>query len=408
MHEFSLVTFADQVKAADEPVKALLEDMQRAYDAGNQEGVMRILSTIKAMIQHGNEIKPVDARLYLLTEPPLPDQILIETFDLGDKIVIIGSSKQRKSFFILQMAISLAAGVDFLIWENCGRRRVLLVQFEIKETHFHKRVSNMADALNIDEEMLNDNLLIINARGLGINGVDGVLKLIPIAKEFGAEVIILDPLYKLMDGNENSTEAFKPILDAFDHLAEETGAAIMYVHHDAKGAAGDRAIQDRGAGSNILGRDYDACLALSPHRSEEGVTVVETLVRNYRPRPSFCIEWSEGPSSISCFVSRPDVDPIKATASSLKKSNNVKMQIPSFEIPALEMVKDKPMPISLFKNLLRQRLKMTVEEAGTFVNWATDPDIGKLAVYEKRGRGQNLKQIGLPDDIKKLYAGEVI
>jgi hypothetical protein len=402
-----LYDFAEQAAAADNPVKALLEDFNKAVDAGDHKAALRIMITIQGIIEPGKEIEPVSAKTYLETEPPVPVQVLADTCDRGDKLVILGSSKQKKSFFMLQMAISLAAGRRFLIWENFTCRRVLLVQFEIKEAHFHKRLINMAAALDIDEYCIKDNLLIINARGLGINGADGISKLISIAKEHGAEVIIFDPLYKLMDGNENSPEAFKPVLDAFDLLAEETGAAIAYVHHDAKGAPGDRAIQDRGAGSNILGRDYDACLALSPHRAEEGVTVVETLVRNYRPRPDFCIEWSErSTSSASCFVARLDIDPIKETASSRKKSNNIKLPIPAYELPALDLVKNSPLPITVFKNQLRQNLKMTVDEARTFVDWATDPLVGKLAVYASRGRGKNIKLIGLPADI--LAAARVI
>jgi len=398
--------FYEQAKAADDPVKALLEDLHRAYNAGDLEGAKRIMTIIQGIIQPGKEIKPVSAKTYLQTEPPAPIQILTDTFDIGDKFVLIGSSKQRKSFFILQMAISLAAGIVFIIWKNDICRRVLLVQFEVKEAHYHKRVRNMANALDIDEDILNDNLLIINARGLGINGVDGILKLSAIAKEHGSEIIIFDPLYKLMDGNENSPEAFKPVLDAFDMLAEDTGAAIGYVHHDAKGAAGDRAIQDRGAGSNVLGRDYDACLALSPHQSEKNITIVQTLVRNYLPRPDFCIEWSEGSSSASCFVTRPDIEPIKETAASRMKSNNIKMPISSYETSALEFVKEKPMPISYFKELLRNNLKLTFDQAKTFTYWATDPEREKLSVHQARGRGKNVKLIGLPDQIKKLSANE--
>ncbi len=409
MNKSNLITFPEQVKAADDPLKALLEDMQKAHDAGDNAGVLRIAAKIQGMTQTEKEIKPVSARHYLQEEPPAADQLLIETFDLGDKIVIIGSSKQRKSFFILQMAMSLAAGLDFLTWKNRIRRRVLLIQFEIKEAHFHKRVRNMADALDIDIESLDDNLLIINARGLGINGTDGILKLIAIAKAFGAEVIIFDPLYKLMGGNENSTEAFKPILDAFDSLAEDTGAAIGYVHHDAKGAAGDRAIQDRGAGSNILGRDYDACIALSPHRSEKNVTVVETLVRNYRPRPEFCIEWSENPSGqAACFVTRPGLEPIKTTTASLRQSNNSTLPLSIYETPALNLVDKAPLPITVFKYHLRHDLKMTCIQAKTFVDWATDPEIGKLGIYENRGRAKNIKLIGLPDQIKSLSAGTIV
>ena len=81
-------------------------------------------------------------------------------------------------------------------------------------------------------------------------------------------------------------------MGAFDELAEQTGAAIIYVHHDTKGSPGDKDIRDRGAGSNVLGRDYDACVTLTAHASDPDATVVEVLLRNYPPQDPFTIVWS--------------------------------------------------------------------------------------------------------------------
>ena len=79
----------------------------------------------------------------------------------------------------------------------------------------------------------------------------------PIVKRVGAELVVIDPLYKLVNGDENSAQDMKAY---FDRVMRETGAALLYVHHDAKGSAGDRNIRDRGAGSGVLARDYDAAL----------------------------------------------------------------------------------------------------------------------------------------------------
>jgi RecA-family ATPase len=38
----------------------------------------------------------------------------------------------------------------------------------------------------------------------------------------------------------------KPVLAQFDRLAESTGAAVVYIHHDTKGAAGERDSRDPG------------------------------------------------------------------------------------------------------------------------------------------------------------------
>lgn len=44
------------------------------------------------------------------THPPERDPVLSELFDTGDKVVLIGSSKSRKSFMAIQLALQLALG----------------------------------------------------------------------------------------------------------------------------------------------------------------------------------------------------------------------------------------------------------------------------------------------------------
>jgi RecA-family ATPase len=116
------------------------------------------------------DIKLINAATWLDSEPPPSDQIMMDTFDAGDKVCIIGSSKLRKSFFILMMLICLAAGRNFLNWQVVRPRRVLYCQFEIKDQHCHRRVKRMARAMGITAADLGDRLQIINARGLGISG----------------------------------------------------------------------------------------------------------------------------------------------------------------------------------------------------------------------------------------------
>ncbi len=232
----------------------------------------------------------VNAGIWVETEPPLSDSILAETFDRGDKVAIIGSSKLRKSFFALQLSMHLAAGLDFLNWTVSKPRRVLLIQLEIKSDHFHRRVKRMAKAMDIAREGLRENLMIVNGRGQNIT-MEAVTEL---ALQVNPDVIVFDPLYKLVDGDENSAEDMKPVLAAFDRLAEATCAAVAYVHHDAKGNAGDRNIRDRGAGSGVIGRDYDCCITLTAHRDDLDAVVIEVLLRNYKPQEAFSIGWDEG------------------------------------------------------------------------------------------------------------------
>lgn len=231
--------------------------------------------------------------------PPV-DPIICELFDRGDKVPVIGSSKARKTFCVLQLSMSLAAGREkFLCWRIPQPRRVLVLQMEIKEAHYMRRVQNMAKALGITAAELGDRLRVASLRGKSVNEAT----IMQHALRYAPDVIVIDPLYKLTTGDENSAEDMKPTLALFDRLAEATGAAIMYVHHNAKGTAGDRDARDRGAGSGVIARDFDAAFYLTEHRDTgDGgaeLTVVETLLRNYPPQAPFTVQWTEGAFAVA-------------------------------------------------------------------------------------------------------------
>ena len=134
-------------------------------------------------------------------------------------------------------------------------------------------------------------LHILNGRGYATLTVEGVGA---VAKNLGAQIIVFDPLYKFATGDENSAQDMKPVLASFDQLARDTGAAVVYVHHDPKGDASERDIRDRGAGSGVLARDYDAAITLTAHRDNPDTAVIHTLLRNHPPRPAFCATWMDG------------------------------------------------------------------------------------------------------------------
>lgn len=232
----------------------------------------------------------VNAAVWLATEPTPSERVLDGLLDAGDKGIVVGGPKLRKTYFAVQAGLSLAAGRDFLGWITPKPRRVLIVQLEVKENHFHRRLKRVASALNIEPWKIGDRLHVINGRGAEINFAE----ITAAAKQHKSEVIIIDPLYKLVQGDENAAVDVKPTLAAFDRLAEETGAAVIYIHHDPKGHAGSRNIRDRGAGTNTLVRDCDLLITLTEHQRSPDMAVVATLSRNYPPKPEMSVRWDSG------------------------------------------------------------------------------------------------------------------
>ena len=337
----------------------------------------------------------VSASDLLQTEPPEPDQIMVDTFDVGDKIALIASSKLRKTFFLLMFLLCLATGRSFLSWQIPKPRRILHVQFEIQGHHFHRRVKRMGKALGITPADLGDRLHILNARGLGLAGQVGIDIIGRLAASLNAEVISLDPLYKIATGGENQAEDMKGILNGFDGLAKKTGAAILYVHHDTKGNSGDRDVRDRGAGSNVLGRDYDAAITLTPHATEDDTAVVETLLRNYRPQSPFAIQWIEDEETGGYrFDTRPDIRPEKKTSKTRQQAPALSTYLPA----AISTLADGELEIAPFKEAFKKQTGISDNRIKDFLTWAVSGPNPYLTTREKRGKGLNKKWVKIVRD----------
>jgi hypothetical protein len=282
-----------------------LREIQGALDGGLKGEAIKFLKELLGALQKPANVPLVDAATWINADPPKADAVLHDTFDAGDKVPIIGSSKTRKTFFALQLALCIATGRDFLNLKTTKPRRVLFVQMEVTEVHFWRRVHNMARKLDVSAAEIGNRLAVANLRGTTCEPA----ALIDLARKHSAEVVVVDPIYKLLTGDENLAKDVKPLLASFDALTEETRASVVYVHHNPKGTAGDRDARDRGAGSGVIARDFDACLYLTEHRDGAGMIVVESLLRNYPPQDPFTIGWNDGKFSVA-----DDVAPVLKTS----------------------------------------------------------------------------------------------
>lgn len=289
--------------------------------------------------------EPLDAAWWSQEIIPPPEQILVDAVDVGAKTVIVAPSKGRKSFFLLQFALAVAAGLaKFLLWEIYVFRRVLLVQLEITPPHFHGRLCRMMRGMGIGPEDLGDRLHILNGRSGGIT-LATMGRVVEMAKQLKAEMIVIDPIYKLLEGDENKAEDVKPLLAMFDRIATETGAAVVFAHHTGKGVAGDRQVIDLAVGSGVLARDFDTQISLLPHDTE-GLLVCEQIARSYPPRPATSLAWD---NDAGCFVVH-DTAPICRTSQNRNRSG--RPQTALTEEHALAALREKPLPGEVFMEAL--------------------------------------------------------
>lgn len=213
--------------------------------------------------------------------PPLIDGVLRQ----GHKMLIAGPSKAGKSFALIEMCISIAEGKKWLGW-NCTQGKVMYVNLELDRASCLHRFKDVYQELGIAPYGLK-NIDIWNLRGKSIPMDKLAPKLIRRAAKKDYIAIIIDPIYKVITGDENSADQMANFCNQFDKVCTELGCAVIYCHHHSKGAQGGKRAMDRASGSGVFARDPDALIDLIELESSESLLVQESN----KAVCSVCLKW---------------------------------------------------------------------------------------------------------------------
>lgn len=188
--------------------------------------------------------------------PPLIEGVLRQ----GHKMLLAGPSKAGKSYALIELCIAIAEGKKWLGW-CCTKGKVLYVNLELDRASCLHRFKDVYQALKIEPEGLT-NIDIWNLRGRSVPMDKLAPKLIRRAAKKDYIAIIIDPIYKVITGDENSADQMAHFCNQFDLVCTELGCAVIYCHHHSKGGQGQKRSMDRASGSGVFARDPDALLDL--------------------------------------------------------------------------------------------------------------------------------------------------
>lgn len=188
--------------------------------------------------------------------PPLIDGVLRQ----GHKMLIAGPSKAGKSFALIEMCIAIAEGTKWFNWQ-CAKGKVMYVNLELDRASCLHRFKDVYKSLRIAPNNLS-NIDIWNLRGKSIPMDKLAPKLIRRALKKDYIAVVIDPIYKVITGDENSADQMANFCNQFDKICNELGTSVIYCHHHSKGSQGSKRSMDRASGSGVFARDPDALLDL--------------------------------------------------------------------------------------------------------------------------------------------------
>ena len=190
--------------------------------------------------------------------PKLPDELIKGVLRCGHKMLISGSSKAGKSFLLMELAVALAEGIKWLGFE-CKKSKVIYVNLEIDPASCINRFSEIYKGLGIKPKFPND-IYVWNLRGHAVPLDKLVPKLLRRVSSQHFDAVIIDPIYKVITGDENNASEMGQFCNQFDKICQVSGCATIYCHHHSKGAQGFKKAMDRASGSGVFARDPDAQL----------------------------------------------------------------------------------------------------------------------------------------------------
>ena len=199
---------------------------------------------------------------------PMPSElqelspVLIENTFRKQGIIFVGAApKVGKTFLAAQMVIAFATGAGLLGFDFAQCENILVVNSEMSQAEYVNRIVSAALSPEIASSV---------ARHVRIAHTDDspeitVKDIAEIVCESGftPDVVIIDPIYPLFDGDENSNADARTTLGYLKMIASKTGAGVIYMHHFSKGPQDLKEARDRVSGAGTMGRNYSAMWSLT-------------------------------------------------------------------------------------------------------------------------------------------------
>jgi RecA-family ATPase len=230
----------------------------------------------------------------------LPD-LIGGLLSVRSKMMVAGPSKARKSWTLLDLALSIASGASWM-GLPCTQGKVIFIDGELHREQILTRLMTVSESRLLPEDTWSDNLMIWPMRGQMREVTELMHALMDTLLEERPLAIILDPIYKLLgDRDENAAGEINGLLNELEQVARTVGCCILYSHHFAKGDAGEKSPIDRASGSGVWARDPDAMVFFTPPpRPKKGEAPaaydfdVNLVARGHPPTEPFAVKWNVG------------------------------------------------------------------------------------------------------------------
>ena len=195
-------------------------------------------------------------------KPQLKPDLIYGALRQGHVAILAGGSKSGKTWAAIQLAIA-AANSDIWFGRACSKSKVLFVDFETAPASLIDRFDQVIDKLQRSgRDVSRDGIDVLSLRGVHAPQEELFKTIENAVKQAQPQLTIIDPIYRLTNGDENNAVDVARQFAWLDYIAETYDTAILFTHHHSKGQQAGKGSLDRASGSGVYGRAPDASFDL--------------------------------------------------------------------------------------------------------------------------------------------------
>ena len=213
---------------------------------------------------------------------PLPDSIIGNgILSVQSLLLISGIKKSYKSMLAMNLALAISNGMSFSIFEIKNKHKVLLISAEGGYYGNRERIQKMS------KKYSNNSITHLNMSfdsRILIDSESGQSYLSELLSHYNPEVLIIDPLIKFHNSDENSSKEMIIVMTELRNLIEDFKISIILVHHMGKNPnSGPR-------GSSVVMGEYDSCIEMTRNQTKKNQVKLTFDLRHFEsPDPKYIV-----------------------------------------------------------------------------------------------------------------------
>jgi len=213
------------------------------------------------------------------------------------KAMLYAPAKAGKSYLCLQMARCIGSGEDFLSIPTT-QGTVLYCQLELGAEVLQARLQSTKKTYG--------NVFVGTTFSMKLDIQGGQRLLDEAMRAIEPNVLIIDPLYKVLAGDENESKDMRTLIDYLDSLIEGFGCSIVIIHHPGKD------IKKGGRGSSVLEDWVDSGIEMKKTSKKDEALKVKLT-------PKFLRHSELPPEPIEAIMKNFEFEPIGETTPTVRQ-----------------------------------------------------------------------------------------